>query len=152
MRDFARWVGLGARLDSKMAAASSRSKCWSLVTQIGLLHRWSVSTMDGGDSTGTKLPGETILGRRGSIYPWLRGISGAVSSGSGPAIRSILSQLVDVPLTYRYDSKYVTLFGPLLWAQILSLALVSNLVLVCWLTLSFTVAPSSETGLNLTAD
>ena len=65
----ARWAGLGSRLGSKMAAVSGRSKCWSLVTQIGQLHRWSVSTMDGDDSTVTKLLGGSILGRRDWSLP-----------------------------------------------------------------------------------
>ena len=85
-RECARWAGVGSRLDSKMAAVSGRSKWWSLVTQIGQLHRWSVSTMDGDDSTVTKLLGESILGRRGVVYPGLLGLSGAVSLGSGLAI------------------------------------------------------------------
>ena len=34
----------------------------------------------------------------------------------GPCDRSILSRLGDVPLTYRYGSKYIPLSGPLLWA------------------------------------
>ena len=42
--------------------------------------------MDGDDSTVTKLLGESILGRRGLVYPGLLGLYGVVSSGSCLAI------------------------------------------------------------------
>ena len=117
-----------------MAAASGRSKRWSLVTQIGQLHRWSVSTMDGDDSTGT-----SFLGNR---Y-WVEGGWFILFTGDiwccllrlGPGDRLILSHWVDVPLTNRYDSIY----SPP-WASVVGLntrpRLGIQLVLVCWLTLS----------------
>ena len=78
----ARWAGLGSRLGSKMAVVSGQSKCWSWVTQIGQLHRWSVSTMDGDDSTVTKLLGGSIQGRRDWSLPARWGCLGSFPPSS----------------------------------------------------------------------
>ena len=77
------WGGIGSHVESKMAAVSGWSKWRSLGTQVGQFHRWSVSTMDGDNSTVTRLFGESIYtGVEWSGLSRLLGLSMAASSGS----------------------------------------------------------------------
>ena len=86
-------------------------------------------------------------GQKGSIYPYLRGIPGAVSSGSGPAIgRSshVGWMSLDVSVWFDIFPSLGLCCGPKYSAS------PRYPTWFCWRTLSFTVAPSSETGLDLT--
>ena len=75
---FARWAGLGPRVESKMAAVSGRSMWRSLGSRVGLILRWSVLMTDGCCSTDAWLPGGTISGSNMAYYCRYRAVKGGL--------------------------------------------------------------------------